>query len=61
MIDELNVNQKVGQIFIKISNENPIDIEIIRMMINNKYHNLYWIWILDCNNSMDNNIHDAIK
>ena len=34
MINELNVNHKVGRILIGLSNSNPINDEIIRMMIN---------------------------
>jgi len=34
MINELNVNHKVGMIWIKLNNNNPINEEIIRMMVN---------------------------
>ena len=60
MINELNVNNKVGRILIKLSNNNPINQEIIRMMTN-RYYNLYGIYVFDYNNSIDNNIHDLIK
>jgi len=42
MINELNVNQKVGIIWITLSNDNPINEEIIRMMTN-RYNNVYYI------------------
>jgi len=60
MINELNVNHKVGGIGIKLDNENPINEEIIRMM-NNNYNNLYSIGVFDYNDSVDNIIHDKIK
>jgi len=42
MINEINVNHKVGMIWIKLNNYNPINDEIIRIMINN-YDNVYCI------------------
>jgi len=60
MINELNVNHKVGIISIKLSNDNLINEEIIRMM-NNNYKNMYWIRVCDHNNSVDNMVHDQIK
>jgi len=57
MINELNVNHKVGEISITLSNNNPINEEIIRMMISN-YDNVYSILVYDYNDSIDNNIHD---
>ena len=53
MINEINVNQKVGEISIKLRNNNIIDQEIIRMMINN-YDNVYVINVIDYNDSVDN-------
>ena len=47
MIDELDVNQKVGIIRIEINNNNnPINTQIIQNMVNN-YDNVYWIRIFD--------------
>jgi len=61
MINEMNVNHKVGGISIRFSkNNNPINKEILRMM-NNSYNNVYWIDVRDDNNSVDNIIHDQIK
>ena len=60
MIDELNVNQKVGEIGIGISNTNPINEQIIRIMINN-YKNVYNIYVIDITDSVDNSIHNLIK
>jgi len=57
MINELNVNHKVGGIRIKLRNNNPINEEIIRIIINN-YDNVYSILVYDYNDSIDNNIHD---
>ena len=57
MINELNINQKVGEIAIKLNNNNPINEEMIRMMISN-YNNVYRICLYDSNNSVDNSIHD---
>ena len=60
MINELNVNHKVGIIEIDLRNSNPINDEIIRMMINN-YKNVYCIDVCDRNDSVDNMVHDQIK
>ena len=60
MINELNVNQKVGRIWITLNNDNPINEEIIRMIINS-CNNVYQIYICDENNSVDNINHDQIK
>ena len=60
MINELNVNQKVGIVFIRLYNDNPINEEIIRMTINS-CNNVYAIYVYDCTDSIDNNIHDLIK
>ena len=60
MINELNVNQKVGRIGIKLRNSNPINEEIIRIMANS-YKNVYSIAVFDHNDSVDNINHDQIK
>ena len=60
MINELNVNQKVGEISIRLNHYNLINEQTIRMMINN-YNNVYSISIVDRNDSIDNGIHDSIK
>ena len=48
MVDELNVNQKVGIITININKNNPINEEIIGIMVSN-YHNVYQIEVFDRN------------
>ena len=60
MIDELKVNHKVGGIWIKLNKNNPINEQIIRMMITS-YHNVYSIGVYDYNDSVDNMVHDQIK
>ena len=60
MINELNVNHKVGTIIIGLSNDNPINEEIIRIM-NNNYNNVYSIGVDDYNDSVDNMVHNQIK
>jgi len=60
IIDELNVNHKVGRIMIRLDNINPINEEIIRMMTNS-CNNVYDINVIDLNNSIDNMVHDQIK
>lgn len=60
MIDRLDINQKVGRIFIKISPNNPINAEIMRTILNN-YNNIYRIDIQDGNGSVDNVVHGLIK
>jgi len=57
MINELNVNHKVGTILIKLRNDNPINEEIVRMMTNS-CNNVYWIVICDYNDSVDNMVHN---
>jgi len=57
MVNELNVNQKVGRICIGLSNDNPINEEIIRMVIDS-CHNLYDIYVEDKNDSVDNIMHN---
>ena len=57
MVNELNVNQKVGRIWIKLDNDNQINDEIIRMIINS-CNNVYYISIRDDNDSVDNMVHD---
>jgi len=60
MINELNVNHKVGGIWIQLDNNNPINTEIIRIMIN-RYNNVFSIFIRDHNDSVDNMVHNQIK
>jgi len=60
MINEMNVNHKVGTIRITVSNSNPINEEILRM-INNRYNNVYEIVVYDNNDSVNNMVHDQIK
>jgi len=60
MINELNLNHKVGKVIIRLNSDNPINNDIIRIMIN-MYHNLYSIVVRDNNDSVDNKIHDQIK
>jgi len=60
MINELNVNYKVGRILIKLNKNNPINEEIIRNMIN-RYKNVYCIVVLDRSESINNSIHYQIK
>jgi len=59
-IDRLNVNDKVGTVAIRIDDNNPMNREIIEMMIDN-YKNVYCISICDSNDLVDNGIHDSIK
>jgi len=60
MINELNVNQKVRRIVIRLNNNNPINEESIRNMVNN-YNNVYSISVRDENDLLDNMVHDQIK
>ena len=60
MINEMNVNQKVGGIRIILSYDNPINDEIIRM-ITNSCNNVYYIIVVDYSDSVDNMIHNQIK
>ena len=60
MINEMNVNQKVGTIVIGLNDNNPINEEIIRMM-NNNYKNVYSIAVSDYNDSVDNEVYNQIK
>jgi len=49
MIDELNVNNRVGRIILKLINESPINTEILTIMTG-RYSNVYYICIDDCLN-----------
>ena len=60
MINELNVNQKVIVIVIRLNDNNPINDEIIRIMIDS-CNNVYSIDLCDNNDSVDNMVHDQIK
>ena len=60
MINEKSVNQKVGRIRIKLSYNNPMNEEIVRMM-NNNYNNVYSIGVWGYSNSVDNIVHNQIK
>jgi len=60
MINGLNVNQRVGAICINLNDKNPMNGEIIRMMINN-YKNVFTIIVYDGSDSVDNEVHDQIK
>lgn len=60
MIDGIKLNKKVGGIKITLNKENSISNELIQQ-INKKYKNLYWIWIGDCLDNIDNEIHTQFK
>jgi len=61
VIDELNVNDKVGEIHIKLNQSiEKINRQIIKTMIN-RYHNVYSIGIYDQNDIVNNDIHEQIK
>ena len=59
MVDRNNVNDKVGSIGMKLSEENQMDREILDSMIE-KYRNVYQISIRDRTNVIDWNVHELI-
>jgi len=59
MIDDLDTNHRVGSLKMKISNENPINGELINGMVG-KYSNLYSIEIDDRSSEINNDIHTPI-
>ena len=56
MIDKLNINHKVGKIWINIKQNNIFDKETIRIM-NDKYINTYYLNLHDFNDSIDNSMY----
>jgi len=60
MIDEYNVNHKVGMLSIKCKNSNPVDQEVLMTMVS-KYQNVYSLIISDYNHTVDRVIHDHIQ
>ena len=61
MIDELGVNHKVGEVYFSLNNNtNKFNADLI-MKMNSNYRNLWYIYIYDYNNQVDNNIHDQLK
>ena len=60
MVDELNVNYRVGHISIGFHSDNVINEEIIRIMIK-RYQNVYSIYVNNKDNLINSNIHDLIK
>jgi len=60
MIDQLDVNHKVGILKFAISNDNPFDSELLAKMAKN-YRNVYHIYILDRCNYLKSEIHDQLR
>jgi len=49
MVDQLDVNHKVGIVEFDIRDDNLIDSDLLVKMVNN-YHNVYHIYIFDIYN-----------
>ena len=60
MIDEAGVNERVGEIYVALHNDNPIDSELIKR-INRQWKNLYMIEIDDRLDSVDEERHNKLK
>jgi len=60
MIDELDIDHKVGFLEIDIISSNPLNEEIIRMVAN-RYHNIYRFDVYDHNDLVNDMIHEPIK
>ena len=60
MIDQLNVNHRVGRIDVRIRNSNPIDIQLLEKIRSN-CHNLYFICIGDYYDQVKNDMHNVLK
>ena len=59
MIDELDVNHKVGSIYIKLIQDNPINTEILKTMTR-RYQNAYNVGIKDYSDNIDNDVHSQL-
>lgn len=53
------MNNKVGWVTIKLSNNNVINDQVIKL-INNKYQNIYGVIVQDENNDVDSRLHGLI-
>ena len=60
IIDEIQVNHKVGEVWIEINDENPFSVDFIES-INKRYKNLYHIWIIDKSLNINQEIHNGLK
>ena len=60
MIDKLGVNHKVGRVILSLNDSNKFNANLIMKMTSN-YPNLWYIYIRDRYNQVDNNIHDQLK
>ena len=60
MIDDLNINHKVGLVWIHLNDNNPITKELLIKMID-RYYNVYDITIADSRNRNDDDIHNLIE
>jgi hypothetical protein len=60
LIDSLNANEKVGEIWIALTDDNPISNEIVEWM-NQKWRNVYEIGIGDELDRIDEGIHNQLK
>jgi len=60
IIDTLNANSNVTKLLINLSSNHKWNSEI-RTIIMNRYTNVYHIYVVDINDSIDHQMHDWIK
>lgn len=60
MIEQFEVDKKVGRIDIRLHNDNGWNEEVLLKMIE-KYKNVYLIYLGDWNNVVDNRMHGLVQ
>jgi len=60
MIDDLNLNSKVGIIGVYLKTDNEIDGELMELMMK-RFDNVHKIWIVDELDTVDEHFYGAIK
>ena len=60
IVNILDGDSNVTEVYIRLDSENKQNDEIVKAMIN-KYSNIYYIGIVDLNDSVDDMIHGFIK
>lgn len=60
MVDQLNINHKVSMVGIRVSNNNPLDNELLTKIFD-RYDKAHAIVIDDYSNQVDIHVHDQLK
>lgn len=59
MVNELGGDKRVGRVIIRLDSKDEWDEEIMRTMMD-RYQNIYHIYVLDYNDSVDSQMHGLI-